>query len=69
MMRPRPPLLDGAAGHRLERARLLRRPFVDVNDEAGQHHERSDVVQDVADVHPQPSESAWKPHRYAGDQE
>ena len=51
MMSPRPPLLDGAARHRLKGAGLLRRAFVDVDDEADQHHERGDIVQHVTDRH------------------
>src|ERR1044072_6514211 len=44
VVRPRPLLRYRAVGHRAERAGLRRRALVDVDDEAAEHYERGDVV-------------------------
>src|SRR5438132_1123049 len=69
MMRQGPAVLDRAARHRTEGARLRGRAFVDVNDEADEHYEGGDIVKDVSDGEGRPAERLWKPHRDSRDEE
>src|SRR4051794_26263169 len=49
MMRQGPALGNRAIHHRSKRARLMRSTFIDVDDEAGQHQERRQIVNHITD--------------------
>ena len=46
---PGPGFADSAANHCLERAWLADRALVDVDENAAEHHDRGDIVYDIAD--------------------
>jgi hypothetical protein len=66
-MRPGPGLAYGAAGHGLHGAWLADRAEVDVNEDAGEHDQRRDVVNDIADCNRPAAEYLREPHNDAGD--
>src|ERR1041385_5082360 len=69
MMRPGPTLRDGAVNHRVKRARLMRRAFIDVNDKTRQHHERGKIVNHITDRYDPAPGIVVEPHQQARDQE
>src|SRR5689334_2491425 len=63
VVRPGPIVSNSAIDHRVKRARLMRCAFVDVDDEAGQHHQRGEIVNHITHRHdPTPTEIV-KPHQ------
>src|SRR6185503_4224288 len=68
MVRPGPTLGYGAIHHRTERARLMGRAFVNVNDETGQHQQRGQIVNHKTHRHHPPRRHIVKPHQQPGDQ-
>src|SRR5438132_10133986 len=69
IMRPRPPLAYSAARHRMKSARQRRRAFVDVNDEAAEHDECRDVVEEIRNPHQHATEDLRPPHQESSDEE
>src|SRR6185369_6388326 len=68
MMRPGPALGNRAIHHRTKRARLMRSTFIDVDDEAGQHQERRQIVNHITDRDNPSSHDIVEPHQQPGNQ-
>src|SRR5689334_12967413 len=69
MVRPGPTVSNGSIDHRAKRARLMRRAFIHVNDEAGQHHERGEIVNDKTYRDDPSRHRIVEPHQDPGNQE
>src|SRR5262249_9176638 len=69
MMSPGPFIGHRASNHRMKCPRLLCRPFVYVDDEASQHRQCRDVVQDIADSNQHPAKNFREPHEDPRKQE
>src|SRR5262249_5322335 len=69
VMRRCPLTSDRAASHRAKGSGLEYRAHIHMQDEAAQHSERGDVVQDPTDGDENPAKDLRKPHNDAGQQE
>src|ERR1044072_3730170 len=69
VMRPGPILCHLSIDHRSKRARLMGRAFIDVNDEAGQHHECRKIVNHITHGNNPAPNHVVEPHQHSRDQE